>query len=107
MNMPLFVSESHVWFTYKTVGSSPTARQSPYRRRNKLHQIAGRITKVKGLSASWPIHFLFDNDAVALEEISPGVEIACFNSQSEVTWSACSMWRQLIAFLSRFWQECK
>jgi hypothetical protein len=56
----------------------------PHPRRDQFHRIPGRVTKVEGLPASRPLDFFFDADAVALQELPPGVKGLGFDSQGEM-----------------------
>src|ERR1700741_4935215 len=81
---------SFFWTSLAVIELPPTW-QSPHPWRHQFHRVTGRVTKVKGLTPSRPLNFFFDGDAVAVQELPPGVEGFGFNSQGEMAWPCGSM----------------
>src|SRR6516162_2385996 len=62
-------------------------------------------TKVEGLAAPRPLDFFLDGDAVAVQELPPGVEGFCLDSQGEMARAGGPVRRQRAALPRGFGQE--
>src|SRR5262249_19544300 len=70
---------------------SPPAGQSPSSTRDQFHRVSGWVTKVKGPPSSRPVDFFLNGDAVALQELPPGVEGPGPDPQGEMACPGGSM----------------